>query len=185
MFRLNFRQLFSQPASATPPSGNTVWRIPNIFHFCFGFQPDAKFGFLEYLAIKSAYELNRPERIYLHYQHECSGEWWQKARELVTLNRIEAPSEIYGRPLKHFAHRADVVRLRALLEQGGIYLDIDTLCVRPFTELRTQACVLGKQGRWYGLCNAVILSEPQGVFLSAWLDSFHTFRSVGHDAYWD
>jgi len=158
--------------------------IPNVFHFCYGLLPEAQFGFLEYLAIKSAQEVNRPERIYLHYQHECSGPWWDKAKELVTLNRVEAPREIFGRTLNHFAHRSDVVRLTMLREHGGIYMDIDTLCLRPFTPLLDRRCVLARQGG-RGLCNAVILSEAGGQFLDAWLESYRTFRSMGKDHFWD
>jgi len=68
--------------------------IPNVFHFCYGFLPDPQFGFLEYLAIKSAHALNRPDRIYFHYRYECTGPWWEQAAQLVTLNPIEPPSEI-------------------------------------------------------------------------------------------
>ena len=158
--------------------------IPNIFHFVFGLLPDPHFGFLEYLAIRSAHEINRPERIFLHYQHECTGPWWEKTKELVTLNRVEAPAEVFGRKINHFAHRGDVLRLRLLQEHGGIYMDIDTLCVRPFTPLLGQRCVLGRQGN-RGLCNAVIVSEPQGEFVRAWLESYRTFRSLGFDQYYD
>jgi len=158
--------------------------IPNIFHFCFGLAPDADFSFLDYLAIRSAYELNRPERIYLHHQYECPGPWWEKSKEMVTLNRVEAPTEIFGRRIHHFAHRADVLRLMVLKEHGGIYLDIDTLCLRPFTPLLGHRCVMAWQGS-RGLCNAVILSEPDGEFVRAWLDSFRSFRSVGKDQFWD
>jgi hypothetical protein len=166
------------------PAKTGELRIPNIFHFCFALTPNAPFGFLEYLAIKSAYEINRPSRILLHYQHECTGPWWDKAAEIVTLNRVDAPQEIFGNPLLHFAHQSDVIRLQSLLEHGGIYLDIDTLCVRPFTDLLTHECVMGTQ--WLrGLCNAVILSEPKGVFLSAWMDQYRWFRSRGGDKYWD
>jgi len=158
--------------------------IPNVFHYCYGMLPDARFGFLEYLAIKSAYEVNRPQRIYLHYQHACSGPWWDKACELVTLRPTTAPTSIFGRPLNHFAHRADVLRLLRLQEEGGIYLDIDTLCLRPFTDLLTQQCVMAWQGR-HGLCNAVLLSEPRGAFINAWVESYREFRATGYDRYWD
>lgn len=158
--------------------------IPNVFHFCYGLLPGAPFGFLEYLAIRSASEINRPKQVYLHYQHECSGPWWDRVKEIATLNKVEAPCSIHGRPIHHFAHRSDVLRLSILQEQGGIYLDIDTLCVRPFTPLLGHQCVLGRESA-RGLCNAVILSEPHGEFVSAWLDSYRTFRSLGSDQYWD
>ena len=157
--------------------------IPNVFHFCYALLPEAKFGFLEYLAIKSAYEVNRPEQIYLHYRHECSGPWWENACELATLRKAEAPTEIFGRPIQHYAHQADVLRLLVLKQEGGIYLDIDTICLRPFTDLLGHPCVMGWEAR-HGLCNAVILSEPEGRFLRAWLESYRTFRSTGHDKYW-
>jgi len=37
--------------------------IPNIFHFCYGFTKDfggKPFSLVHYLALKSAYEINRP-----------------------------------------------------------------------------------------------------------------------------
>ena len=184
MFNWDWTRLFLKPSRLATPGLDLPPRIPNIFHFCYGLLPDAEFGFLEYLAIKSAYEINRPERIYLHYQHACRGPWWEKAKALVTLSQSEVPSEVHGRPLKHYAHRADVLRLNALREHGGIYLDIDTLCVRPFTALRVQQCVMGRQSK-RGLCNAVILAEPQSAFISAWLESYRSFRSAGVDRYWD
>ena len=103
---------------------------------------------------------------------------------MATLRKIEAPAEIFGRTLHHYAHRADVLRLSVLKEEGGIYLDIDTICLRPFTDLLGHSCVMGRQGG-RGLCNAVILSEPEGHFIRAWLEQYRTFRSKGHDKYWD
>jgi hypothetical protein len=158
--------------------------IPNVIHFCFGLAPRPQFGFLEYLAVRSALEINRPERICFHYLHESRGPWWELAKRIVTASRVEPPTRIFGRPLWHYAHQCDVLRLLILQRHGGIYLDIDTLCVRPFTDLLHHACVLGRQPE-RGLCNAVILSEPEGAFVNAWLESYRTFRSAGHDAHWD
>jgi hypothetical protein len=158
--------------------------IPNVIHFCFGLAPRPQFSFLEYLAVRSALEINHPERIYVHYLHESRGPWWDLAKELALLHRVEPPTSIFGRPLWHYAHQCDVLRLLLLRRYGGIYLDIDTLCVRPFSELLRNACVMGRQ-RGRGLCNAVILSEPDGGFINAWLESYRTFRSAGRDEYWD
>jgi len=89
----------------------------------------------------------------------------------VTAVLTKPPTEVFGRPLRHFAHRADVLRLLALRRQGGIYLDMDTLCLKPFSDLLEYPCVRGRPG----LCNAVILSEPGGRFISAWLASYRQF----------
>lgn len=37
---------------------------------------------------------------------------------------------IYGNEVVHFAHKADVLRLEALRDYGGVYLDTDVLVVR-------------------------------------------------------
>ncbi|HEX5668150.1 MAG TPA: hypothetical protein VFX73_05050, partial [Chitinophagaceae bacterium] len=98
--------------------------IPNIFHFVFGMKPDfggKPFNMVHYLAVKSAAELNQPDRMYLHYQYEPTGEWFEKARPYLTLNKITAPDTIHGNKLFHVAHQADIVRLQMLQEHGGIY----------------------------------------------------------------
>ena len=37
----------------------------------------------------------------------------------------------------------------------------------------------------YGLCNAIILSKPNSLFATKWLETYNTFRSKGRDQYWD
>ena len=177
----------------------------------FGGKP---FGLSHYLAIKSACCVNNPDKIIFHYKHEPSGEWWEKAKPLVTLKNIEPPLDIHGNLLFHPAHKADVVRLQALQEMGGIYLDIDSICVKPLDDFYAMNFAIGRQlippvydgyGTFKklarsittrsfkpfeqasvgGLCNAVLLSERNSPFLDLWLDSYKTFRSKGHDSYWD
>lgn len=63
--------------------------------------------------------------VYSHYEHAPTGPWWDLILPHLTLIKTQAPTEIYGRPLKHFAHQADVLRLLAMKHTGGIYLDID------------------------------------------------------------
>jgi len=161
--------------------------IPNIIHFCFGMKPDfggRPFSYLHYLAIKSASEVNRPEKIFFHYHYEPRGLWWKKAKPFLTLNQIEAPQEIFGRPLKHYAHQSDVVRLDALIKHGGIYLDSDVICLKSFSPLLKHEFVMGIQpGR--GLCNAVMLASPSSQFLKIWYDEYRWFRSEGKDEFWE
>ena len=122
--------------------------IPNIFHFVFGMAEDfggKPFSLSHYLAIKSAVELNKPDSVYFHYEYEPSGEWWHKAKPLLQLKKIKAPESFMGRPLFHIAHKADVVRLLALKETGGIYLDLDTISVKPLTEFLNNSFVIGQE----------------------------------------
>lgn len=187
--------------------------IPNILHFVFGMAPDfggKPFSLVHYLSVKSAIELNKPVAAYFHFQYEPTGEWWQKAKPLLTLNKIAAPDSFMGRPLFHVAHKADVVRLQALKETGGIYLDLDTISVKPLTDLLNHSFAIGQELKpkyvpknWRqhikyklglikgssknatGLCNAVLLSEKNSEFINLWLDEYKTFRSKGRDKYWN
>jgi hypothetical protein len=160
-------------------------QIPNRIHFCFGLSdPPSAFTFVHYLAVKSAYIVNRPERITLTYAHAPDGKWWEKAREFATFEQMKLRNHVFDRPLHHFAHRADVFRIRRLIRQGGIYLDIDTLCLRPFTPLLGHECVMGYQNP-NGLCNATILAAPFSLFMRRWWNEYTWFRAEGRDEYWD
>jgi len=166
-------------------------KIPNIIHFIYGFKEQkSEFEIYRYIAIKSAYEVNKPDKIYFYYYYEPYGYWWNKIKVYLTLVKIEPPTEIYGNKLHHYAHQSDVVRLQKLIEHGGIYLDIDTICLKSFSDLLHYDFVMGKQNNsdnseTYGLCNAVILSSPNAEFPKKWLETYKTFRSKGRDTYWD
>lgn len=188
--------------------------IPNIFHFVFGMAADfggRPFSLSHYLAIKSAVEVNKPTAVYFHYEFEPSGPLWEKIKPLLTLNKIKAPGSFLGRPLYHVAHKADVVRLQALKETGGIYLDLDTICVKPLHGLFNNSFIIGQElqpayipknwrqkikhsvrkqftkqegGKINGLCNAALLSEDSD-FVNLWLGTYASFRSQGRDKYWN
>ena len=97
---------------------------------------------------------------------------------------VELPTEVFGNPLSHFAHKADVLRLRILLETGGIYLDLDTICQRPFTPLLDGQVVMGREEvlktdgsrEVSGLCNATIIAPPRSRFLELWYDAYRAFE---------
>jgi GT2 family glycosyltransferase/mannosyltransferase OCH1-like enzyme len=166
-------------------------KIPNIIHFVFGLKEQTEeFDLYRYIAIKSAYDVNRPDRIYFYYYYEPYGYWWNKIKPLLVLEKIEPPTEIFENKIYHYAHQADIIRLKKLIERGGIYLDMDTICLRSFSDLLCNDFVMGTQPnsdntQLYGLCNAIILSSPNSNFGLKWLDSYRTFRSKGRDTYWD
>jgi len=160
--------------------------IPNIFHFVYGFKEQTEeFDLYKYIAIESAYQVNKPDTIYFYYWYEPFGQWWNKIKPRLTLVKTPIPTEIFGNPIKHYAHAADIVRLQKLNEFGGIYLDIDTICLKPFTDLLMNDFVMGIQGDNYGLCNATMLAKPNSEFGLIWMNKYKTFRSLGRDKYWD
>jgi glycosyl transferase-like sugar-binding protein len=151
----------------------------------FGGKP---WSLVHYVCLKSAVERIRPTDVLFHCEYEPTGAWWELTRPLVTVEKTAAPREVFGNPLLHGAHRADVVRLETLLSAGGIYLDADVFVHRSFDELLKYQTVLGEErvsGRVVGLCNAIILAEANAPFLRRWHSEYSWFRSKGHDRYWD
>jgi hypothetical protein len=165
--------------------------IPKVLHYCFGLSSDfggKPWSLIHYVCLRSAIERIRPKDVFFYCEHEPAGPWWELSRPMVTVKMIRAPREIFENPLLSCAHRADVVRLEKLISVGGIYLDADVFVHRSFDGLLNHATVMGEQridGNVVGLCNAVILSESNAPFLMKWHSEYRTFRSKGHDAYWD
>lgn len=169
--------------------------IPNtIFFILFG---GKEFNIFHYIAVRSALEVNKPEKIVLLCDEEPKSEWFRRCRSFLEIEKMSPPEKIFDRQLCHFAHKADVVRLETLIKNGGIYLDLDTLCLKPLDELRAFECVMGKeffywsstpeeprQKYYKGLCNAVLLAQPNASFLLKWHDTYRSFRSKGTDHYW-
>ncbi|KAK2074585.1 hypothetical protein P8C59_008780 [Phyllachora maydis] len=166
--------------------------IPNIVHFIFGLKnrrenPGAgTFGFLEYLALRSAIVSLEPDAIYLHYTYlsepasadphadPLTNPWIRRlARDITLVHHDPAPNAA----ATQYAHLSDTMRLRFLLEHGGIYLDIDSFALRPFDRLLHappgRDVVLGAEGgnRW-GLCNAIMAARPNSTFVARWLASY-------------
>lgn len=188
--------------------------IPNIIHFVFGLEADfgnRPFMPFHYIAIKSAFDINKPDKIYFVCAHEPQSEWFDRCKPFIEIVKIEPPQHIFGNKLYHYAHKSDIVRLERLIQYGGIYLDIDTICVKPLTPFLQYDCVMGKEYKFInhypkdlfnrilyrlnwlrskpvktfvGLCNAVILAKPKAEFLIRWYDSYRYFRSTGQDVYW-
>lgn len=163
--------------------------IPRTLHYVFGMAPDfggKPWSMVHYACLMSAIDRLSPDIILFHCEYEPAGPWWDLAKPFVTMNFIKAPTEIFGNDLLHVAHQAGIVRLRALIEHGGIYLDADVFVHRSFDELLGLPAVLGIEGqdRIYGMADAVILARPNSPFLIRWLDSYRTFRSKGRDEFW-
>ncbi len=146
--------------------------VPNVIHFIYlGGRP---FSFVHFLAVYTAWKINQPDVIYFHHTELPSGQWWQKAMPFVTLNRVEPIHSIHGNPIKYLAHMADVIRLEQLAQHGGIYLDLDVICINPFTPLMQNKTVMGIEAGT-GLCNAVIMAKPGAQFIHEWQKSYVDF----------
>jgi hypothetical protein len=152
-------------------------KIPNILHFIYGFKEQTQpFDLVKYISILSAYYLNRPEKVYFYYKFEPFGPLWEKIKPYLTLVPTDPPEVIFGNKVTRYAHKADIVRLQILNQMGGIYLDIDTICVRSLTPLLEYDFVMGIQGENYGLCNAIMMAKPNTEFGKNWMKSYESFN---------
>lgn len=122
-------------------------RIPKIVHFIYGLRgPEPTLDLIHYLAIKSAHDVLKPDKILFHYHYMPVGDVFERARPMLTLRHVPLVTNIFGRPVSHFAHAADVVRLEALLEFGGIYLDLDLISLKPIDHLLENTFVMAQEG---------------------------------------
>ena len=108
--------------------------IPNIIHFVYGlkYAPEP-FFYPYYLGVMSAIKVNKPDAVYFHYHHEPTGKWWDALKGIVIPVKIDRKTNIGRFRFKVYAHIADYARLEILYKYGGIYLDVDTLCIKPLT----------------------------------------------------
>ena len=86
--------------------------IPNIFHFIFGLSKDfggKPFNLSHYLAIKSAIEINNPNKVYFYYQHLPETEWFKKIQDKLELVKVDPPTEIFGNPAYSYSYRSAVL----------------------------------------------------------------------------
>jgi mannosyltransferase OCH1-like enzyme len=163
--------------------------VPRIVHFCWyggksGGIRRSWFRFFHFISILSAYKFIKPEVIYFWYDFIPEGDLWKDIRRRVPIIRPihrPAPSHIYYRSVKVDAHQSDIVRLEAVMEYGGIYMDLDVVAVKSFDPLLKYDTTMGYQSN-SGLCNGIIISKPNAPFLRLWHIEYVNFKD-DHD--WD
>ncbi len=159
-------------------------------HFVYGFKESVELPLYAFIAIKTAQFHNPHWPVVFSYVNEPTGPWWDKLKNDIHLVQLSDFTIFKGARFHHYAHKADVVRLLALEELGGVYLDIDTITQRPFADLLPHEFGMAVQpaaeNSAAGLCNAAMWGQPQAAFVRLWLDQYASFRSRGrNDFHWD
>jgi hypothetical protein len=148
--------------------------IPNIAHFIFGLKPqEEEFLFVYYLSVYSCVLINNPDTIYFYYHYLPYGKWWEELQWIKSIKfiKIDIPTHFGKKTIEKTAHKADKVRMDILLEKGGVYLDIDTICVKPYKYLLNNRVVLGKEIPT-GICNAIMMTEKNSDFFKIWIENY-------------
>ena len=89
------------------------------------------------------------------------------------MKRVEIPTHIGKKKITHTAHKADKIRMDVLSKKGGVYMDIDTISIRPYKKLLNNEIVLGKEVD--GICNAIMLTKSNSKFLSIWIQNYEKY----------
>lgn len=204
--------LYSVSPYAYP--GKEDYVVPNIVHQTYDYQAPNFFFFLSILSVQ---RFLRPDKHILWVNDEgrfrrAHWESWQRRAdpsswesvlaEMLRNGSVEARLVLF--PLhppdnssvfaSNKAHRSDLMRMQALYEQGGIYLDTDAFALphRPLHDLRVHDFVLSFDNLVNHdhlapkrMNNGVLLSSPRATFLRLWREAYSSSfnpSSFDHDS---
>ncbi|CRK29126.1 hypothetical protein HYQ45_005593 [Verticillium longisporum] len=173
--------------------------IPNNIHFVYilaDVTKDFGFQFSHFLSIYAAWFYWRPTTIYLHTNAEANSTSVARAREgeagkwsklIFTLfdmeiRTVDVPTHAgNGLEIKGMEHKSDFVRVKAVHDLGGIYLDWDVHALRDIRPLRTSGfnAVAGRE--LGGMVNSgYFMSVRGGRLIRLWMDGMH----LAYDGGW-
>lgn len=177
----------------TPPSRES---IPNQAHFVYVLaDPAADFGlrFSHYLSIYAAWRHWKPDTIYLHTNAHASsveratngtsGKWDRLVFNMpgLEVRHADVPTHAgNGKEIQGLEHQSDFVRVRAVRELGGVYIDWDVHALRDVRVLRESGfrAVAGRQ--LGGQVNSgVFMSVAGGRLLTLWEEGMHEAYTGG------
>lgn len=101
---------------------------------------------------------------------------WNESNANISNNRFA--QEAYER--RKWAFVSDYVRLVALTQIGGIYLDTDVEVLRSFDDLLSFDAVVGFEEKKY-IMTAVLASKPQHPVFLKWLEQYESMHFILED----
>ena len=141
-----------------------------MIHFIWLTQPTSRpFSFINMLAVRAAAKHHGDEIWMWCNEEPKNNPNWLGMRHLVTLKKVEPPTEIGGVELGPIQYKADVLRLQILQEHGGIYLDTDSLCLRSLEPLVGPEFVLARESN-DSYAMSPIIAQPNADFIKVWLE---------------
>lgn len=128
--RLVRRIFYGTPEIKLPPQNYDVL-IPNIAHIVWIGGGDMDFLF--YLGVLSLIYVAEVKTVFIHGDAPPRGPYWNRIRNhpQVVLVYRETPKTVYGTRVDVLSHVTDVWRVDFMVKYGGIYVDTDTIFVKP------------------------------------------------------
>lgn len=143
-------------------------------HFIWFTGPKSRgFGFVNYLAVRAA-SVQNAEIVVHHNTEPENNPHWEAIRPFVTLSPMVAPTTHNGVALDCPQYQSDVARLQILAEHGGIYLDCDTLLLKPLDPaFFDHDCVMSpdRTDDATAMNAGLIMAAPGSAFIAEWLEA--------------
>ena len=173
--------------------------IPLLVHYVYGLRSSSQvlFELDDFISVKSAIDILGARRVLFWTLNVPQGPWWdamldlgrQRAKalhlstdSLIEVKHVDDRLHVFGRLVESSAHKADVLRMEALLTYGGVYMDMDVVALKPMTELIAQGhpCILGQEmtaegTHPHGLGNAYMLASKGAAFYYEWYQGYKRF----------
>jgi hypothetical protein len=149
------------------------------------------FNKFNYASIASTRRFNQSAEINLYTncpEYLINNKWFRLCIGYITkVHKIDLINEYNGNKISRMMHQADIHRLKILIENGGIYLDLDMITLKSYYHLLDESRTIYEPEIEYksedtiiGLNNCIILTPPQSPFLIEALKLFDNFKDDNH-----
>ena len=144
--------------------------LPNEIHFIWLTKPHSRpFNLINMIAVMAAADVQKPDRLFMHCnQKPENNRHWDQAAEHFEIRWCEPPTEIEGIPLGPIQYQSDVLRLQIVQEEGGIYLDTDSLLLRPLAPFMGRPMTLAQESP-NSIAMTPIIAHPDAAFIDLWM----------------
>ncbi|OWF34962.1 Inositol phosphoceramide mannosyltransferase 3 [Mizuhopecten yessoensis] len=165
---------------------NSERKVPNIIHYVWF---DIKqMTFYQMISFLSVHKFQNPCLILLHGNVIPAGPYWlHLVRHVSNIIHVKSDGPIKTERNKSFndnTHKSDLVRLMALKEFGGIYLDLDTVLLRSLDPLMNYPVTMSLE-YWSNLSNGLIVAERDALFIRQWVTLFHEQYTYDPNRYFE
>ncbi|XP_046560145.1 uncharacterized protein LOC124269166 isoform X2 [Haliotis rubra] len=166
VFEYTQKDTFLKQLNDTSPINTN---ITNIVHVTW-FNGPKELMFHHFVSLLSIRKVLKPKRLLFWYTVKPEGLYWnqtvERLPELTPVHRT-LPTTILGSPLNVSQQQADAAKLEAVMEYGGIYIDLNVIVVKPFTPLFKYNVTMGYEAPGK-LSTSIIVAKPWAEFLKLW-----------------
>lgn len=153
-------------------------KVPNIVHYIwFG---KAEFKFVHFLSFLSAHKFQNPCIIMVHADKLPVGYLWsyflQISSKVLHVKR-QQPKSIFKNKITLVEQKADIAKLEALKEYGGMYLDTDHILLKSLDPYRNFDATIGLDYKKTA-ANSIVISKRDSMFIKIWYETYHSFSNM-------